>query len=309
MPGMRQGVAALTLVVGAFAGGCAASAEPELAPSGTPGPLGPLDQLLASAWSTIDAAMPDAAARVVAEAARQENAVAACMKEQGFEYVPHVPDPADVTVATTGIDRESREYAERYGFGVVDQPEVTAGEIGWSGTDPNYAAREAMSPAEREAYDTALGGPVTAREVDAQGNESVSRGGGCRDRSYDGGFAVVDEAGEFLAALPEDGAFDELDREWSACMRAAGFEYESPAAAYRAFSDELLAMLDDGTFAGDDRDDLAERESAAAVASWDCKAGTDYEVRYRVIRDGVQQAWIDAHRAELDAWLAATADR
>ena len=303
---MRRG-AALAAAIGVLVAGCTAEGG---APGGsaTAGALGPLDQLMTSAWGGVDASLPDAAARTIADITKRENLIAACMNEQGFEYLPNVPAAADLVITTEGIDRASREFAVQYGFGIVRQPETEVGQISWQGVDPNWTRTEAMSEAEREAWTTALYGDVTDRQVDAFG-ESTSREGGCMDQTSDGGFAVADEAGEFLGRFSEDGAFDELDNEWSACMHESGFEHESPTAASNAFSDEFVAMLDDHSLENDDVAGLAEREIAVAVASWDCKAETDYEARFRVIRDQVQQAWIDEHRAELDEWLAAMAEQ
>lgn len=306
---MRRGavLAAATALTGALVAGCTAGGS-DPGSSGTPDPLGPLDQLMSSAWGGIDVTLPDAAARTVADITKRENLIAACMNEEGFEYLPNVPAAADLTITTEGIDRASRAFAEQYGFGIARQPETEAGQISWQGMDPNWTQTEAMSDTEREAWDTALYGQVIDHQTDGFG-ESWSREGGCVDQASDAGFAVVDEAGDFLSTFTDDGAFDELDHEWSACMREAGFEHESPTAASTAFSDEYVAMLDDHTLEGDDVAGFAEREVAAAVAAWDCKAETDYESRFRVIRDQVQQAWIDEHRAELDEWLAAMAER
>ena len=306
----RSAVAAAAAVGFVVLAACTAGgAEPT--PSGTAGALGPLEQLLGSAaGGSIDVTAPDAATQWIAHLAKQENLIAACMNAEGFDYVPEVPAVDDVKITTEGLDRASREYALQYGFGIAHQPaEVGEVAVAAGTAGANWIARQAMSEAERDAWDTALSGPVTKREVDAQGSESVTRSGGCRDLVSDGGYPVADAANDFLASMAQDGAFDELDNEWSACMHESGFEHESPTAANNAFSDEYVAMLDDHSLENDDVAGLAEREIDVAVASWDCKAETDYEARFRAIRDQVQQAWIDEHRAELDEWLAAMAEQ
>ena len=283
--------------------GCT-TGSPGQAPPATRGEEGPLDELIYSGLG-VDTSLPGAVQQFVAQTARREDATAACMKAAGFDYIPNVPDATRVTLAPTGaLDPASREFAEQYGFGIARQPDWEAGEVFWSGTDPNAARRAQMSDAERDAYDTALWGEVTDSRVDAQGSTSQTRAGGCRDRTSGDSAPVYDEATEFLAELPEDGAFDEIDHAWSACMSDAGFAYDSPGAARRTFDDRMTAASTDGALDPSEVAAIADDEIPAAVASWDCEAKVDYTERYREIRDRLEQQWIDAHRAELDAWAA-----
>jgi hypothetical protein len=267
--------------------------------------MGPLEALLyGNGYGAIDPTLPDAAARTLAETIERENAVAACMKAQGFDYTPHVPNVADIHVDTTGLDRASREFAEQYGFGIVRHPESTRGEIWSEMTVADDTA--AMSQTEREAYQTALYGEVTERPTEPDGSVTERReGGGCMDLDA-AGFTVYGEAMDFLAGIGGDAAFGALDGEWSACMREAGYSYTSPDAAQLAFLDEVHTTLDaDGVRTEGEGDALAAREVEIAVASWDCKDSLDYDARHRQVQDGLEQAWVDEHAAELDAWRAA----
>ena len=277
-------------------------------PAVTPKALGPLEELLATGRG-LDVAS-DAVAAYIAETARWENAIAVCMAEQGFDYIPVVPDPSDVTVPTASIDRDSRAFAEQYGYGIAtDVPDD--GGLSAEFMNPNWDALQAMSETEREAFDTALWGVESDTTTDANGNSSSSFEGGCITEAADPlSSDVTDEAGEFLKTLPEDAAFGPLDAEWSACMAQAGFGQASPQAAEASIMDRFAAEVALGpTFDEEEAAALAKDEVPLAVASWDCKAETDYEARFRVIRDQVQQAWIDEHRAELDEWLAAMAEQ
>lgn len=102
---------------------------------------------------------PDASAAQFARLnMRQQDLVAACMRNQGFEYVPAVP-PIDAQDFV--FDEE--EYAREQGFGIS---------IEWRGGDsileqwvnPNQAIEEGLSASERNAYQEALYGTPTGLE-------------------------------------------------------------------------------------------------------------------------------------------------
>lgn len=112
--------------------------------------------------------------------------IAECMAEQGFEYIPYVPNRGDFVFVGS-----QEEYVEQYGmdisYDLLQQPEFSEEDLppyiaddpdyaipeGMSPDerenyirglvelvdDPNFAIREAMLPDERRAYDAALNGP------------------------------------------------------------------------------------------------------------------------------------------------------
>jgi hypothetical protein len=84
----------------------------------------------------------------------EERLIADCMRAEGFEYVPYVVDPSDWDQPfEDAYALPPAEFTARYGYGIstiradIDRPE-----------DPNEAIREAMSPAELEAYWVAMHG-------------------------------------------------------------------------------------------------------------------------------------------------------
>jgi hypothetical protein len=84
----------------------------------------------------------------------EEQLIADCMRAEGFEYVPYVVDPSDWDQPfEDAYALPPAEFTARYGYGIstiradIDRPE-----------DPNEAIREAMSPAELEAYWVAMHG-------------------------------------------------------------------------------------------------------------------------------------------------------
>ncbi|MET7493618.1 hypothetical protein [Streptomyces sp900116325] len=94
-----------------------------------------------------------------------ENAIASCMKKQGFAYTPDPPmDPAS-SWAHDGADYElTKKFRQKYGFGysaaVVypDDPQVPGSK---AATKPSVNAEyvATLTPAQKTAYDKALGGP------------------------------------------------------------------------------------------------------------------------------------------------------
>lgn len=245
----------------------------------------------------------------VTEITRRENLTAACMAELGFEYTPQVPAVDQITVLD-GPVQGSREFVERWGYGLWSQPSNGGGGgfMYSGGDDPNWARREAMSEAAREAYDTALRGPVTATGDDG----SITREGGCGEvadgpRGPEAEYlaGVRAEALAFLEALATDTRFAEVDAAWASCMADAGHTYADPAAAQQQLMDELQAEIADGVLDADVAAERAPEEIRIAVADLDCQEATGWRERHRDIEIELQQEYVDAHRADLGALAAA----
>ncbi|MCL2849379.1 MAG: hypothetical protein FWE61_04965, partial [Micrococcales bacterium] len=89
---------------------CGGSQEPK---SVVTGELGPISQRLADLTDRFDDDVNAALATMV------EEAIAACMKEQGFDYTPRGWNASDVAQLTDMPDPASAEYAELYGYGIT----------------------------------------------------------------------------------------------------------------------------------------------------------------------------------------------
>ena len=303
---MRAIITALAL--GVLLTGCAAGSAPE-EPRDGPGPL--------SEIAMSGGLEGDDAASVIADMTQREEAVAACMHEAGFSYAPQIPQPDQVTFhPDDAVLLGPVEFAERYGYGMWDPPD-NGGGIEFAMTDdPEHAAYLAsMSDTEAAAYETALWGPITEEGPDG----SVTREGGCRDRwseppgrddaerAYLQG--VAEEMYAFFDTLAEDPAFDELNRDWSACLREAGYQAARPedarAQAEAAFTAALEAANYQMTAAM-----LAEhgpQEIALATADARCRVEVDYDARHADIQWDLEQAYVDAHAADLEAYRTAVA--
>jgi hypothetical protein len=94
-----------------------------------------------------------------------ENTIASCMRKQGFAYTPEPPMDVASSWAHDGADFElTKKFRRKYGFGysaaVVypDDPQVPGSE---AATKPSANAEyvATLTPAQKTAYDKALGGP------------------------------------------------------------------------------------------------------------------------------------------------------
>lgn len=306
--GVTGGLVGLALL--AMAAGC--SDEAESAPA-TVEP-GPAEAYLESA---LGFSVDDATAAAV----RQEEIVAACMSEQGFEYIPDTSGYQVVDTAEIDPPPGSRAFADQFGYGFAAAPEEMRAIS--SGAGPNEAVTSAMSPEEYEAYTRALWGDDA---VDGSSDGGMELGGCVReardqvwgDRETDHVRAGLEDEIARIddEVAPTDPLVLAAAAEWSECMADAGHPgYAAPADAEEAAWDAWMAFNDaigaDPTLGVVDEDsggpvgeaDLAAQEASLATADWDCRAAADYDSVWSAARDRLQQEYVDAHRAELDAWV------
>jgi len=137
--------AALTGVAVAVTVGCSRTAE-------APDAVGP-----ASAY--VDLVLDVGDEQVRQQYMSYQEAIATCMAEAGFEYLPTLSGLIFVDQSALDPPRDSREYAEQYGYGYGSRPDG-AGSITSPGDNPNDALIEAMSEAEATEYYLALFGTV-----------------------------------------------------------------------------------------------------------------------------------------------------
>jgi len=287
----------------------AASPRPTRGSDPTPVPYraGPLEEILG--WGEAPSSEQD----VVSQVMWRENLVAACMAEQGFEYWPQVPAVDDV-VYGDGPVYGTREFAELYGYGIWEAPSTSGGGISFTlDGSANMDYREAMGDAEREAYDLVLWGPVV--DVSEDGRVTQRRGGCSEAADSSAGsetgylVGVREEGLAFLEALGADSRLAEVDTDWASCMADAGFTGTSPIAAEARVAAERVAA--DGDLGGQDVvpqetvDEKAAAERRLALADLDCREETDWAARHRAIEITLQQEYVDAHRTDLEALVAA----
>lgn len=315
---MRRGavlVGLVGLVLVVTTAGCSRGAAPDPSPTTAPGP----------AEAYLDTALGVTRESAAEASLRMEESIATCMSKEGFDYVPDASGYH--LVDTEGWDPPpgTREFAERYGYGYASVPEG-ARSVSTSGPNTNEAMVAAMSPQEQEEYERALWGAATDPAGD-DGSSGEPALGGCflaaRDEVW--GSRETDQVRAGLEddieridkeAAPMDPAVQKAAADWSACMAEAGQPgYATPSDAQDEAWDRWMALNDaigadpslgEVTETGDvaGQAELAAQEAAVATADWDCRADVGYDTAWRATRDRLQQEYVDAHRAELDAWVA-----
>lgn len=266
---------------------------------------GPLEELLG--WVTTGITLQ----QTVDRQRVQEEAIAACMHAEGFDYTPQVASVSDIVILE-GPVRGTPEFVAAAGYGIwnLDVQEGGGITIPTGANDWRLGAPE-MSEAERDAYLTALLGPVTEEFPDG----STIRSGGCTESATDPTAqddtlrAISAAAQEYLTGLPLDSAFDELNAEWAGCMRQAGYPEASPYLAQQRFLDLLDEQYEahpgEDVHSGELARELAAEEMAVALADLACQQEVGYVARYDAIDLALQEEYLAAHRADLEALAAA----
>lgn len=240
---------------------------------------------------------PEGAQAQFAEEERvREEAVAACMKREGFDYLPM--DSSDFSFFEAGdeeLDYDSREYAVKYGFGITtewfSQEEVGPDLVGHNYSDfdaeeqmmqdPNMELVEAMDESTQEAYYEALYGAedsfpsfdpetMTDEELEAIEDEFVYEPQGCQGEAWsegDSGKAnkfyqdFSSELQEMYESIEDDPRIKAKESEISECVAGKGFEFtsfnEDLWSSYEDEMEQIESMI--GGFPGED---MTEEEFA-----------------------------------------------
>jgi hypothetical protein len=166
---------------------------------------------------------------VAAASAKVENSIAACMKAEGFEYVP-VDSVAQQAALTGKANMSDEEYEKQFGYGIT-----TLYGRGTAQTDPNAKIRSQLGAADRAAYDRALsGGKPEQTFAFAVDTGDFSELGGCTKKATDevfGGARLLQTVQRKLDELDDSIVADQrmvhaLER-WRACVKSAtGTDYE-----------------------------------------------------------------------------------
>jgi hypothetical protein len=223
-----------------------------------------------------------------------EAAIAACMSDAGFEYVPIDPvtfrEAMSSLAAVPGLSDE--EFVSQYGYGFSTLPPVQSFGAG----DENRQIFEDLSEQDKVAYERELWGDNTeATFVFMLENEDFEGAGGCTKAAIEEVFTEEQRnpnfENPFDLQVEQDPRYQAAIEEWSACMAEAGYDYESPEDA----EDELLERYNDltrgappETLEGADQEALAElqgEERAIAGADLVCAEEHLIPVEEQVERD------------------------
>ncbi|HEX2047171.1 MAG TPA: hypothetical protein VHF27_05370 [Acidimicrobiales bacterium] len=244
-----------------------AASAPDLSEGATAAPQ-PFEGLLSTAQDN-QKALHDA----------EEQAVAQCMKAQGFRYTPQEfepsrqgdpgPRPGDVAGARTR------------GYGIAESKERGEKAVARNNPEANPDLAK-LGPAERQAFTAALLGPPPSGPNDPSratiavpGGASISvNTNGCASKARTAVYgddirwqqlvgSVQQLQGEVYDQLVSDPSYVSAVAQWRSCMRGKGFNYERPTAAR-----EVLTMqLNSGEIA---LSSLKSTEIQVATADAEC---------------------------------------
>lgn len=273
-----------------------------------------------------------------------EELVAACMQDQGFDYIPNDTNGGTV-YSSDDLDVEygTQEFAEQYGYGISTDPwgyDDMPVDDGTEYVDPNAEYTEAMSESELAAYQEALWGVpqeyVEGEEPQEYDWTTAGCYGSAQHEVYETGDvptdeygALEDEVSSFWETVQADPGIAELQASWGSCMADAGFDgmtntNEATQPLYDEWNElqggndpEYQAQLESWDWDANpdgppmpepDADALAAfttKEIATAVADFGCQEKVDFQAESVRIDHQLQQEFVDQHKAELEAWATA----
>lgn len=283
----------------------------------------------------------------LAKQRKVEDAVAACMKAAGFEYVAVPPEQNAKSKFSEAFNLPPDKFAEQYGYGISTIDWTKAGPN--DDANPNSKIRSALSPTAQKAYDKALNGPNAtgngAVVIQGEGDDGpMSSDGmdlGCRGKAvkqvYGEGadkkidFKKFDSLFKDIQALQKriesDQRVVDATTAWADCLADAGHsgfkKVDDPRTRIQQKLDELTGNQPSATggpaktitgppsFDKVDAAKLSElrkSEIALAVADQKCKA-KGYAETYKKVQYEAEKEFVDQHKAELEAYRDEMANR
>ena len=243
----------------------------------------------------LDFGSDEAQIRFQNEERERQETIAACMKAEGFDYIPVDMSEFDFFGFEDGLDYESREFAEKYGLGIstqrFSQEEVGPDLVGHTydeqfdgedgPTDPNQELVEAMDDSTRDAYYEALYGaeddfPVfdetmSDEEMEASMEDFDFEPSGCEGKAYtedqtNAFYQEFDkELQELYEAVEDDPRIAEAQAELSECINEKGFDVGTSGDSFNdlfeTFNTELSEI--DQMIGGFPGEDLTEEDFAS----------------------------------------------
>lgn len=266
-----------------------------------------------------------------------EESIARCMAAEGFEYTANNLNVFDTL--DTELDRDSREYAETYGFGIASNEFDEFIDAFEDYTDPNEEYVESLSPGEAEAYQVALTG-FTEEELIARFQDATTEDfdqftpSGCQGEAFESSFALMsvfmafgDEFEDLEDRVEADPRLVAARAGWSGCMGESGFRFDTEDDAASSIRERYQSIVSEGRLSSDSAvepadpdsgiielqsqslspelqaqvDELAKDEVALATASWDCSAEAR-EIE-RVVSIEAEQQFLDENGSAIRAML------
>ena len=223
-----------------------------------------------------------------------ESSIAECMADAGFEYTPidveTFRDAMDAQGSVPGLSDE--EFIAQYGYGITTLPPTSEFRFG----EENQRIFDDLSAEDQVAYTRTLVGDHTqATYVNMLETEDFLQAGGCTETAIKEVYSEEQLSPSFFnpfdALVEQDTRMIEAQKNWSACMGEAGFDYATQGDPEDEFVERLDAITqgaDPTTLTGSDKDALTElqgEERAIAALDLDCAAEFIDDVEQQVERD------------------------
>lgn len=243
---------------------------------------GPLGQLLG---------LGESAASQAAKHLAVEQAIAECMKDEGWEYRPRAK-PVGAAFAEDQDEQlaDPIAYGERYGYGVVrtwESAEDAMSDLS-PDADPNEAYLATLTPDEAQAWFSSLTGlseaafdaaaALTPPPLDEQGCHGRAQAQVHGDSPTDDP-AVEEELIDAFGRIDDDPAMKAANERWSACMQGKDPSYRW--ATSDDIIDELSTRIDEAADVGEAAIEAVRRDELTLwAADHECLVEADvYEVR------------------------------
>jgi len=223
-----------------------------------------------------------------------ESAIASCMKDAGFEYIPI--DTVTLRKAMqklgTAPGLSDEEFVSQYGYGITTLPPTRDFGVG----EKNAAIFDDLDPASQTAYlRTLFGDDPGATFMLSLDDENFASTGGCTRKAIEQSFSAEDLSVTYInpidAQVEQDPRMVDAREKWADCMAQEGYDYARQENA----EDDLLQRMnaitegaDPGTLTGSAKDaltDLQGEERAIAQVDFACSERFLNDVEEEVERD------------------------
>lgn len=270
-----------------------------------------------------------------------EDAIAKCMRDQGFRYVPVPPEANAKDKFAEAFQLPPDKFAEQYGYGIstIDFSKADS-------EDPNSKIRDALSAKAQAAYDKALNGQQQSPQSSDGGSAKVTNGGGiggCRAKALDEVYGAGTAAGKGEGKAQEMRRFDSLFQDletlrkriaddpkvveaaktWADCMAdAKQTGLNKPDDAREKVMQKFNQLLGvqpgqkKGISIGPDSlknidpaklADVRKYELAVAKADYDCRQ-KGYDQTYKDVQYAAEREFIQDHKTILEQFKDSMAE-
>ena len=313
--------------------GCGGASSDELSYEDSP-----LNEYLAAAWGS-DLSPEEQQKKFDEQQVKVEELISECMSEEGFEYVPNTSSGGVMTSDGGEWEPDKREWVEKYGYGYVNSPfaeQQDEGPTDQEYVDPNADYVSSLSESEQTAfYEVLYGPPQEESEMSEDGSYEYNwETAGCQgwaQHELEGDdpwqaeeFADLRANMEELWTTSQDAPeLADLNAEWASCMADKGEPgFEKQMDAGQSIIDDQNALYDAAYGDGSEQVDLdlpdfvdpsespemkelGEREIALALVDLECREKTSFTKKSMEIRFALEEKFIAANKADLDAFKAA----